>query len=482
MDALVQMVSHITKAKRQKRTLEAVGVFLDMDKAFERGGALPAVAALARREVHSKLLRWIQQWITNRAAQVRIQGHYSQCMTMENGVPQGSVLSPIVFGVILDSVVDGVKFPAGMEKLLYADDLTLVAVGSKACGRLQEVLDQLRLTLARHGLCVSATKTSAIQFYTRGPRRSLKYGTKDIQFVTKHKYLGIVLDTRLTFAQHITKIRDSIAERTNILKILGGCTGASTKVLKNLYTALIQAKLDYGAPVVAMASTYQLKRLDVIQREALRVVLGVPRWTRTELIHLEADVEPISRRYPFLMVRFAAAAMTKARPPQVARDARAEMEKDSRVFRARTWARTVGFRLQGMNLPMLTEQITHKWPPWQACPMLVILPNKGLTKQQHAEKMRDEALSSLTALSYLPIIFTDGSKTSDATGWAAVSQGTCLAWGRSDRHTPIVQGELEAIRAALNIAADREEEVVIASDSPEDTYELPQVSLQGGHL
>lgn len=95
-------------------------VFLDLEKAFELASPLAIQETLIHKGVKGILLAWIADYFKNRSANVRFQGHLSQHMPLENGTPQGGVLSPALFNTLMSNILD-IHLPEGCKIISYAD-------------------------------------------------------------------------------------------------------------------------------------------------------------------------------------------------------------------------------------------------------------------------------------------------------------------------------------------------------------------------
>ena len=108
----------------------SVVVFLDLEKAFELVNPLTILEVLVLKGVQGKLIRWIRNYITDREIYVTFQGKESERYPLENGTPQGGILSPLLFNVVMEQLVL-FNFERGVKFLCYADDLQLVVQGGR---------------------------------------------------------------------------------------------------------------------------------------------------------------------------------------------------------------------------------------------------------------------------------------------------------------------------------------------------------------
>ncbi len=129
----------------------------------------------------------------------------------------------------------------------------------------------------------------------------MMYG-RELERVGSIKFLGVTLDARLTFAEHIKKMEDKCKKVINVMRCLTGREwGASCSSLKSIYVAVIRSVLDYGSIVVGSAAKSLLMRLEVIQNQALRICCGAFKTSSVPAIQLEMGELPLELRRIQLM-------------------------------------------------------------------------------------------------------------------------------------------------------------------------------------
>ena len=136
-------------------TTSAVVIFLDLEKAFELASPLAIQESLAQKGIRGKLLAWIGDYFRNRRARVKFQGHLSQHLPLENGTPQGGVLSPTLFNVLMSCILN-LNLPRGCKIISYADDLAITSIGTQCLNNAQRCLDLMSEECCRTGLKISA--------------------------------------------------------------------------------------------------------------------------------------------------------------------------------------------------------------------------------------------------------------------------------------------------------------------------------------
>ncbi|XP_064077585.1 uncharacterized protein LOC135195253 [Macrobrachium nipponense] len=118
-ECLADVMSTINERK-------AIVVFLDLEKAYELASAAAILEALADKAVKGNLLAWAKGYTQNRQARVTFQGASSDFLSLENGTPQGGILSPFLFNVLMEKLAT-TTLPNGVEIFIYADDVCLVS-------------------------------------------------------------------------------------------------------------------------------------------------------------------------------------------------------------------------------------------------------------------------------------------------------------------------------------------------------------------
>ena len=168
----------------------STAVFLDLEKAFELANESVILHLLAAKSVKGNLLNWVKDFLTGRQARVRYQGRASSFHLHEHGTPQGSVLSPFLFNVLVEDLLT-LPLPGHSSLLVYADDITLVCTGRNHQTNAQRSLTLLSAKVRELGLKLNLNKTKAMVFGGKPPERPLDAAGVEISYVEKHQYLGV---------------------------------------------------------------------------------------------------------------------------------------------------------------------------------------------------------------------------------------------------------------------------------------------------
>ena len=216
LDQLARLVQNAEKCRNTNKT--TVAVLLDLEKAFDllwRGGALETLQKL---NITGRAFNYIQDFLANRTFQVRVGESLSESRIQENGVPQGAVLSPTIFNLLIDAVATIPEKHPHISLAQFADDTAIwvdaedcPTFGPEACEELRELIkkpaEDLIKILTNIGFRVNVRKTQVI-FFNR-PQRGIEYinvNNEIIEAKNSATYLGLTLDSKLTYSEHINNL------------------------------------------------------------------------------------------------------------------------------------------------------------------------------------------------------------------------------------------------------------------------------------
>jgi hypothetical protein len=260
---------------------KAAGILFDIQKAFDKVWHEGLLFKMHQIKIPNKIGKWIQNFLTNRKFYVSVNGQNSGCFSIYTGVPQGSVLSPILFILFMNDIPMQVPNYIDNESLLYADDLFNFYC-DKNLNRiniiLQKYLDLLEEWLRKWRLKVAPHKCS-YNIYTEHKtckkELNLKIFGQKINKENNARYLGIYLDNNLNFGHHINQMKDRCLRKLNFLKVLKSKKSScqtSTKIA--VYNALVRSNLDFAGPLFNNISDGNKKKLESIQYHSMRIMLN----------------------------------------------------------------------------------------------------------------------------------------------------------------------------------------------------------------
>ena len=294
IDVLLYLEYYIQLALRSKQFL--IIVFFDIEKAFDSANHIAILYKLSNMGIKGRMLKWLFDFFSGRQFCVRIGSSFSRFKDIFNGVPQGSILSPILWSCLLSDL----PFMRDVHKLLFADDLSLFVVDKDpiaAVNKLQLALNEFSNWLRKWGLVVNPSK-SKVMFFTRKKITRLPQiimNGVSIPLVSSHKFLGLNLDAPLLlWKKHFEYLREISYNQLKIMRALAGTSwGCDRSSLLIFYNSYIKSRLTYGVEVFSSSSNTFLSSLEVIQNHALRIITGLNRSTPIVNLQVEAGVVPI---------------------------------------------------------------------------------------------------------------------------------------------------------------------------------------------
>ena len=256
------------------------GVIFDIMKAFDKVWHNGLLFKLSKHGIPKRLGYWIQNFLSNRKFFVQIENHKSNLFDIQTGVPQGAILSPVLFALFINDIIECSAYPNHkIMSLLFADDL-FAFNRDKNINRLriqmQRYLNKLEKWLTKWRLNIAANKCS-FTIYTKGkvPKElncnsfNLKIFNENIPINHNPKYLGVTFNRNLNFTKHTEIIREKCLKLVNIIKCLTFKKWSlDNKLMLNVYKTLIRSKIEY-APQILLLNEKNIERLNGIQYKVL---------------------------------------------------------------------------------------------------------------------------------------------------------------------------------------------------------------------
>ena len=275
-------------------------VFLDISKAFDRVWHAGLLHKLQAFGIKGKLLAWFTDYLRDRRQRVVIEGQSSECADLKAGVPQGAVLGPLLLLVFINDImyiVTHCKF------CLFADDTCLfVEVDNReeAAQQINEDLERISVWARDWLVTFSPPKTKSLTISNKPNAHlhpDLTLEGHVIDKVLNHKHLGITISHNLRWNCHIDDIVTKASKKLDLMR--GLKYKLDRRSLETIYMSFIRPCVEYGD--ILWAGTYDsdLCKIDAIQVEAMRIVVGATARSNINLLYEETGWPTLSERRLF---------------------------------------------------------------------------------------------------------------------------------------------------------------------------------------
>ena len=336
---LLRLIHEVSESRDKGKAVATC--FFDLSKAFDRVWHKGLLAKLQHAGVCEASLAWFTTYLTRRRQRVRANSALSQWQTIPAGVPQGSVLGPLLF------LIYTIDLPPSCTNLSitcsqFADDTALVTINESADDAqhsLQDAVTSAATWLTDWHLLVNATKTVVMSFQ-RQQRLQITINGTLLQQVSSHRHLGLIIQADLRWSDHVgAKIKKARHELFQLRRIRNTLYKPA---LVSVYTIYIRPILEYGSLVLSSLSQTSHDRLESLQRHAGRVCLGLPLFEPTHhssLLH-HTSLPTLSSRRQYRQLVFAHALVHGRVPHHLRNTSRPDFAQRSHhdLRRQRTYA------------------------------------------------------------------------------------------------------------------------------------------------
>lgn len=280
-------------------------VFCDISKAFDRVWHEGLLLKLEAAGITGNLLSWFRSYLTNRKQRVVIPGVQSKWNNIRAGVPQGSILGPLLFLLFINDIVVDI----GSNIRLFADDTTLFIIVENPTTAAQLInldIDKIVKWAKTWLVTFNPTKTESLLISRKLIRPNhppLFMENQPIAEVETHKHLGIFFAKDCTWHKHIDYVKEKTWKRINTMRKLK--FKIDRKSLEIAYFTFIRPLLEYGDVIWDNCTQYEKQELDKIQNEAARIVTGTTKLISIQALYDETKWETLeSRRKKHKLILF----------------------------------------------------------------------------------------------------------------------------------------------------------------------------------
>lgn len=273
--ALQWVVSSWKKSIGENRM---VGVaFIDLKRAFEVVNRDILLRKLERYGLKGIVIKWFMSYLNNRTQRVKFNGILSDPINVKVGVPQGSVLGPLLFLFYINDIIN--ELNEKCEIRLFADDMLIYTTGYSTVeisNNLNEQLGSVEKWLKINKLKVNVSKTKVMLM--RGIRKKvnqnnlkIKLENIELEVVNEIKYLGVIIDKNLNFMEHVSYIGKKIGSKLGVLRRVG--VNLTPYMRCVVYKVIVAPLFEYCSTVLLSVSETNLQYLQKLQNRGMRIIL-----------------------------------------------------------------------------------------------------------------------------------------------------------------------------------------------------------------
>lgn len=281
LSALISLTEHINMAIDKNKFVLAS--FLDLSKAFDTVHHITLLKKLSYYGINGSSLLLLKSYLTNRQLTVFLNSHSkSPFHNLSAGVPQGSVLGPLLFLIYTNDLQHSLL---SSSVNVYADDTVIYSTSSSfqlAQALLINDLQRISSWFRANRLKLNVDKTQYIVFGTRHmtkhcPSLPITLNGTNVDRCKHVKYLGLEIDENLTFEEHISNLCSKLCRTLGPLNSIKHLIPFNMR--KSVYQALILPHITYGITVWSTTSSSQLSRIGKILNRTCRQILSIRKAT-----------------------------------------------------------------------------------------------------------------------------------------------------------------------------------------------------------
>ena len=262
-----------------------VAVSLDLRRAFETVNRDLLLEKLKKYGFSESAVKWFKCYLSDRTHVTKINNMISEPQFDSVGVPQGSILGPLLFILYINDIVNDIDYiDENVVINLFADD-TLIYVEDcdvkRACGRMNNVLKGLEKWLKLNKLFINCSKSKVMHLGAAREGISPIYmNGVNLEYVDSFKYLGVVVDERLTFKNHYNELLNNVSRKVQYFRRVGINLNKNTRI--RVYKTIISPSFYYCPTILYFGTQNNIDKLQLLQNKCLRVILRCDRFTSVD--------------------------------------------------------------------------------------------------------------------------------------------------------------------------------------------------------
>ena len=262
------------------RSMNVLGVFIDLSKAFDTIDHKILLNKLHNYGIRGTPYDLLKSYLSDRYQQVKIENHTSEKLLVKFGVPQGSVLGPLLFILYINDLQRICIGKENVKFVLYADDTNIFIAFDKLANAsfiAQKILSPVNNYMVSNLLHINLDKSCFMYF----PKASILLKTTDLKLsicatpikeVTETRFLGVTFDSQLNWNAHITQLQKKLKVSFATIKRISEYIPSSNH--KNIYHTIFESHLLYCISVWGGAKKKSIEKIFTLQKRAIRFLFG----------------------------------------------------------------------------------------------------------------------------------------------------------------------------------------------------------------
>ena len=418
-DQILQLVQSASDqlhlpAKESKGTM---CTFFDYEKAYDKVWRDGLLFKMTQLQIPTRYLRYVRSFLSTRNTVVEINGTKSKTFLLNEGLPQGSAISPLLFLIFINDI--DVNIHPDTLVSLFADDTAIwTQIGKdreQSRKKMQEGIDRICEWAHKWKMKLNEGKTKLVIISTKETDLSWKpylhLNGKPIEILVHHRFLGVEVDSKILFHKHVEELVKKGNKKVNVLKCLSGKDwGQSIESQRNVYLALIRPVLENSSsswwPWISQEKKTKIIR---VQHASLKAIASLAQRCPTDFMHLETGIEPLSER----MLKNDLILRDKYRrlPGKDKRKVMVEKQAPIRLKTRRGWRHETKNATIILDTPTFNPEEEFRIKPWETFDN-VSLKKVKLSKKKseylpaELQQIAEDQIREVEADVYL---FTDGS-------------------------------------------------------------------------
>lgn len=270
--------------------------YLDVAKAFDKVWHDGLIHKLSVAGIPTNLIKIIRSFLQNRSFAVKVEDKISTSRPILAGVPQGSVLGPILYNLYTHDIPTNDY----SQKALFADDTAVITQSRSpklAVSRLQKSLNEVVDWMVIWRIAINKEKTQAV-YHTKKrkpPPDKIDVVDKSIPWSSDAKYLGLHIDRKLTWNKHTNEIKKTGLTAISKLWSLLSSNFLNLESKRIIYISVIRPALTYAIATWGHAADVHINKIQVIQNKILRIITQAPWFVSNQQLHRDLQIPSIRK-------------------------------------------------------------------------------------------------------------------------------------------------------------------------------------------